>query len=96
MIPAVQTTAVHVQDRQPAPELLDGKKTGLYADASDLGIAKGPEWYEKPFRDTGGDQAGRPTLPLSGRQGAWGGEAESRWWPVHSKGLLDGYSLPVD
>lgn len=28
------------------------------------------------------------TLPLSGRQGDCGGEAESRWWPVHSKGLL--------
>jgi hypothetical protein len=29
-----------------------------------------------------------PTLPLSGRQGAWGGEAQSWWWSVHSKGLL--------
>jgi hypothetical protein len=28
------------------------------------------------------------TLPLSGRQGDWGGEAESLWWPVHSRGLL--------
>ncbi|MFN7822758.1 MAG: hypothetical protein ACK5PO_07390 [Bacteroidota bacterium] len=28
------------------------------------------------------------TLPLSGRQGAWGGEAEGWWWPVHSRGLL--------
>ena len=28
------------------------------------------------------------TLPLSGRQGAWGGEAESGWRPVHSRGLL--------
>ena len=28
------------------------------------------------------------TLPLSGRQEAWGGEAESDWWPVHSKGVL--------
>jgi hypothetical protein len=28
------------------------------------------------------------TLPLSGRHGAWGGEAESWWRPVHSKGLL--------
>ena len=53
MIPAVQTTAAHVQDLKPAPELLDGEKTGLYADASDQGIAKGPEWYEKPFSDTG-------------------------------------------
>ena len=30
----------------------------------------------------------RITLPLSGRQGAWGGEAESWWWPVHSRGLV--------
>jgi len=30
------------------------------------------------------------TLPLSGSQGAWGGEAESCWRPVHSKGLLAG------
>jgi len=29
-----------------------------------------------------------PTLPLSGRQGVWGGKAESIWWPVHSRGLL--------
>jgi hypothetical protein len=29
-----------------------------------------------------------PTLPLSGRQGAWGGGAKSWWWPVHSRGLL--------
>ena len=28
------------------------------------------------------------TLPLSGRQGGCGGEAESSWWPVHSRGLL--------
>ena len=28
------------------------------------------------------------TLALSGRQGAWGGAAESIWWPVHSRGLL--------
>jgi hypothetical protein len=28
------------------------------------------------------------TLPLSGRQGTQGGEAESRRWPVHSGGLL--------
>jgi hypothetical protein len=29
------------------------------------------------------------TLPLSGRQGAWGGTAESWWWPVHSRGLFE-------
>jgi hypothetical protein len=29
-----------------------------------------------------------PTLPLSGRQGVAGGEAESWWWPDHSKGLF--------
>jgi hypothetical protein len=29
------------------------------------------------------------TLPLSGRQGDFGGEAESCWRPVHSRGLLD-------
>jgi len=29
-----------------------------------------------------------PTLPLSGRQGAWGSEVESWWGPVHSRGLL--------
>ena len=28
------------------------------------------------------------TLPLSGRQEAHGGAAESLWWPVHSRGLL--------
>jgi hypothetical protein len=28
------------------------------------------------------------TLPLSGRQGAWGGAAERRRSPVHSRGLL--------
>ena len=32
----------------------------------------------------------RITLPLSGRQGAWGGKAEGWWWPVHSKGLFGG------
>ena len=32
----------------------------------------------------------RITLPLSGRQGAWGGVAEFTWWPVHSRGLLAG------
>lgn len=32
---------------------------------------------------------GLPTLPLSGRHGSWGGKAESLWWPVHSRGLLD-------
>ena len=31
----------------------------------------------------------RPTLPLSGRQGAWGGEAGRLWWPVHSRGLFE-------
>jgi hypothetical protein len=29
------------------------------------------------------------TLPLSGREGVWGGAAESNWWPVHSRGWLD-------
>jgi hypothetical protein len=29
------------------------------------------------------------TLPLSGRQEAWGGVAKSLWWPVHSKGLFE-------
>lgn len=28
------------------------------------------------------------TLPLSGRHGARGGEAENLWWPAHSRGLL--------
>ena len=32
----------------------------------------------------------RRTLPLSGRQGGLGGEAESLWWPVHSRGLFGG------
>ena len=32
----------------------------------------------------------RITLPLSGRQGAWGGAAESLRRPVHSRGLLEG------
>lgn len=30
------------------------------------------------------------TLPLSGRQTAWGGTAGYWWWPVHSRGLLEG------
>jgi hypothetical protein len=30
----------------------------------------------------------RQTLPLSGRQGACGGEAESGWWPVYLEGLV--------
>lgn len=30
----------------------------------------------------------QPTLPLSGRQGGWGGGAENSWRPVHSRGLL--------
>jgi hypothetical protein len=34
-----------------------------------------------------------PTLALSGRQETWGGEAESRWRPVHSKDLFE-VSLP--
>jgi hypothetical protein len=34
-----------------------------------------------------------PTLPLSGRRRVWGGVAESWWWPVHSRGLLDGRSV---
>jgi hypothetical protein len=29
------------------------------------------------------------TLPLSGRQGPCGGEAENLWWPVHSRGLFE-------
>ena len=29
------------------------------------------------------------TLPLSGRQGACGGDARGMWWPDHSRGLLD-------
>ena len=29
------------------------------------------------------------TLPLSGRRGAWGGEAESSWGPVHSRGVFE-------
>jgi hypothetical protein len=37
------------------------------------------------------------TLPLSGRQGGWGGLAEGWWWPVHSRGLLDDmiYGCPI-
>ena len=38
----------------------------------------------------GNDHYG-PTLPLSGRQGVWGGAAVSWWWPVHSRGLFEGY-----
>ena len=34
-----------------------------------------------------GDRRGR-TLPLSGRQGAWGGLAKSFRGPVHSRGLF--------
>jgi hypothetical protein len=30
------------------------------------------------------------TLPLSGRQGVWACIARSRWWPVHSRGVLCG------
>lgn len=30
-------------------------------------------------------------LPLSGRHGAWGGEAESSWRPVDSTSLLNGH-----
>ena len=29
------------------------------------------------------------TLPLSGRQGVWGGKAESCWRPDHSRGLFE-------
>ncbi len=29
------------------------------------------------------------TLPLSGRQGDCGGEAENGLWPVHSRGLFE-------
>jgi len=29
------------------------------------------------------------TLPLSGRHGALAGGAESSWWPVHSRGVLE-------
>jgi hypothetical protein len=32
----------------------------------------------------------RITLPLSGGQGALGGEEECWWWPVHSRGLFEG------
>ena len=31
------------------------------------------------------------TLPLSGRQMTWGGTAESKWRPVHSRGGLDSH-----
>jgi hypothetical protein len=34
----------------------------------------------------------RLTLPLSGRQGAFGGQAGCLWWLVHSKGLFEGFS----
>ena len=34
------------------------------------------------------------TLPLSGRREACGGEAENMWWPVHSRGLLEGKNKP--
>ena len=33
------------------------------------------------------------TLPLSGRQGVCGGEAEGWWWPVRSNGLFGGLSV---
>ena len=32
-----------------------------------------------------------PTLPLSGRQEAFDCGADGSWWPVHSRGLLDGF-----
>ena len=35
-----------------------------------------------------------PTLPLSGRQEACGGQARSLWRPVHSRGLLGLQVLP--
>jgi len=35
-------------------------------------------------------ETGGLTLPLSGRQGDCGGEAQRCWWPVHSRGLFDG------
>ena len=31
------------------------------------------------------------TLPLGGRQGAWGGAAECLWRPVHSRGWLESH-----
>jgi len=37
----------------------------------------------------GTGQADRLTLPLSGRQGAWGAEAESLRRPVRSRGLFE-------
>lgn len=37
----------------------------------------------------------RLTLPLSGRQRVWGGEAEHQGWPVHSSGRL-AVNLRVD
>jgi hypothetical protein len=33
----------------------------------------------------GDDGRAARTLPLSGGQGAWGGDAESSWWPVHRR-----------
>jgi hypothetical protein len=36
-----------------------------------------------------GEDSSLLTLPLSGSQGVWGGEAERIWWPVRSRGLLD-------
>ena len=36
------------------------------------------------------------TLPLSGRQGACGGVAESWWWPVRSRGLFEETIQPRD
>jgi hypothetical protein len=47
-----------------------------------------PPGASQSFRLTAGWM--RITLPLSGRQGAWAGGAESWWWPVHSKGLFAG------
>jgi len=35
------------------------------------------------------------TLPLSGRQGAYGGEAQSWWRPVHSRGLFEQIVLSI-
>lgn len=38
---------------------------------------------------TGSDRHILRTLPLSGRQGACGGDAESCWGPLHSRGLFE-------
>jgi hypothetical protein len=58
----------------------------------DLAGRKAHTWG-KPFKERVGHDCdgllSSRTLPLSGRQGGCGNEAESWWWPVHSRGLFE-------